>query len=221
MWESERSFRGGGCFEHGHRFHGHGSSNSLYHQAPAACWTKGGIDCRILFGTVVSEPTSYIPYTLLTHGPNSVSAISMVRVVSLMRINFADVTYTLPIPLMWSIVEEQLAIVAANVPLLRPVFSAITPSRWLGSSDRGTGPSYDFGLRKGSSKNYPLTRMDQGINKIEVTSHQSKGSRHVTTPRWSDDGVDGRSDTGLTSNGAPPDGIHMWQEFRVDETSSK
>ncbi|KAJ5291235.1 hypothetical protein N7478_000486 [Penicillium angulare] len=150
-----------------------------------------------------------------------VSAISMVRVVSLMRINFADVTYTLPIPLMWSIVEEQLAIVAANVPLLRPVFSAITPSRWLGSSDRGTGPSYDFGLRKGSSKNYPLTRMDQGVNKIEVTSHQSKGSRQVTTPRWSDDGVDGRSDTGLTLNGAPPDGIHMWQDFRVDETSSK
>lgn len=141
----------------------------------------------------------------------------MVRVVSLMRINFNDVTYTLPIPLMWSIVEEQLAIIAANVPLLRTVFSAITPRRWLGSSERGTGPSYDIGLRKGFSKNYPLTRMDQGINKSEVTSHELKGSRQVITPRWSDDGVDGRSDTELTSNGAPPDGIHMWKDFRVDE----
>ncbi|RJE25025.1 hypothetical protein PHISCL_02618 [Aspergillus sclerotialis] len=53
----------------------------------------------------------------------SVSAISMLRVVSLMKIDFNDATYTLPIPLMWSIVQGQLAIVAANIPLLRRVFS--------------------------------------------------------------------------------------------------
>ncbi|KAL4928002.1 uncharacterized protein BDV17DRAFT_292022 [Aspergillus undulatus] len=65
-----------------------------------------------------------------------VTAISMARVFSLISIDFADATYTLPMPLMWSIVKEQLAIVAANLPVLRHVFATNLPRNWMGSSRR-------------------------------------------------------------------------------------
>ncbi|KAJ5216562.1 uncharacterized protein N7498_002969 [Penicillium cinerascens] len=127
-----------------------------------------------------------------------VSAISMVRVVSLMHINFADVTYTLPIPLMWSIVEEQVAIVAGNLPFLRRVFSVVLPASWLGSSRRATA---------GSSK--------RSENISERTNNKDQTTE---TTRWSDDGIDGRSDTELASNGAAPDGIQTWKDFRFEST---
>jgi hypothetical protein len=141
----------------------------------------------------------------------------MVRVVSLMRIDFADVTYSLPLPLMWSIVEEQLAIVASNLPLLRRVFSAVIPGSWIGSSNYGSGWSNRQTLgRKSFSNHFAMTRMDLGVNNSEVTSGHTKHSSSVKGTRWSDDG-DGRSDTDLASNGAPPGGIHihMSKDFRV------
>ncbi|OBT54914.1 hypothetical protein VE04_04924 [Pseudogymnoascus sp. 24MN13] len=71
-----------------------------------------------------------------------VSAVSIIRVMSLLSIDFNDVTSTLPMPLMWSIVEQQLAIVCANLPLLRHVFAAVLPTRWLGSSRHKTGGGF-------------------------------------------------------------------------------
>ncbi|KAL4871487.1 hypothetical protein BDV12DRAFT_194253 [Aspergillus spectabilis] len=65
-----------------------------------------------------------------------VSAVSMVRVFSLISIDFADAAYSFPMPLLWSIIEEQLSIVAANLPILRHVFATILPHSWMGSSRR-------------------------------------------------------------------------------------
>lgn len=144
----------------------------------------------------------------------------MVRVVSLMRIDFNDVTYTLPIPLMWSIIEQQLAVIAANLPLLRRVFSAITPGSWLGSFSRKTGSrSGDLSGKKRSVQEYSLTRMDVGANKSEITSENKKSLRLNEHTVWSDD--DGQSDTELASNGVPPGEIHIWQGFRVDSNRQK
>ncbi|KAJ5143706.1 uncharacterized protein N7515_002493 [Penicillium bovifimosum] len=137
-----------------------------------------------------------------------VSAISMVRVVSLMHVDFNDVTWTLPIPLMWSIIEQQLAIVAANLPLLRRVFSAVIPGSWLGSSGRGTAThTGEFSAKKRSVREYSLTRMDMGSNKSKITSPtRSQKSQNLTVrSRWSDD--DGHSVIELAPNEVPPDGI--------------
>ncbi|KAJ5787104.1 hypothetical protein N7457_002094 [Penicillium paradoxum] len=144
-----------------------------------------------------------------------VSAISMVRVVSLMRIDFDDVTYTLPIPLMWSMVEQQLAIVAANLPLLRRVFSAVVPGSWLASFSRGTATvSGDMGSKNRLEQNYCLTRMNVRANKSAGKLESTKSPRYNVQSKWSDD--DGQSDTELAVHGMPPDGIHMWKGFRVD-----
>jgi hypothetical protein len=51
----------------------------------------------------------------------------MVRVFNPISIDFTDATYNLPMPLMWSIIEGQLAIVAANLPILLHVFATILP----------------------------------------------------------------------------------------------
>jgi hypothetical protein len=146
----------------------------------------------------------------------------MVRVVSLMHIDFNDVTWTLPIPLMWSIIEQQLAIIAANLPLLRRVFSAVIPGSWLGSSGRGTAThTGELSAKKRSVQEYSLTRMNMGANKSEITSHtRSQRSQNLTVqPRWSDD--DGHSDTELATNGVLPDGIQIWKNFRVDSNSTR
>ncbi|KAL4888788.1 hypothetical protein BDV59DRAFT_210917 [Aspergillus ambiguus] len=141
-----------------------------------------------------------------------VSAISMVRVFSLMSIDFQDAPWTLPLPLMWSIVEEQLAIVAANLPILRHVFTSILPEGWLGSSRRRVTDSAKFQSSE-QQRQYSLTRMDVGTNKSGVSSARGKTLHGSSLLRWSDDE---RSETNLAMHGAPPDGIHVAREFEVN-----
>ncbi|ROV99543.1 hypothetical protein VMCG_06338 [Cytospora schulzeri] len=47
--------------------------------------------------------------------------ISAIRLYSLVHVDMADVTYTVPMPIMWSALEPCLAITLACVPLLRPL----------------------------------------------------------------------------------------------------
>lgn len=98
-------------------------------------------------------------------------------------------------------------------------FSVVLPASWLGSSRRGTGGDLKrLGGRHGS-QNYSLTRMDAGVNNSEIVSERAKSKGQPTeTTRWSDDGIDGGSDIELASNGAAPDGIQMWKDFRVECT---
>ncbi|KAL4793036.1 hypothetical protein BDV19DRAFT_367248 [Aspergillus venezuelensis] len=141
-----------------------------------------------------------------------VTAISMVRVFSLINIDFADATYTLPMPLMWSIVEEQLAIVAANLPILRHVFATILPHGWMGSSRRrGTGSEGRY-QSSGNQQKYSLTRMDKGVNKSDISSPRVKPVGNQTSSYTDDD----RSETGLAVNGALPSGIQVSKDFRVN-----
>lgn len=56
---------------------------------------------------------------------SSISAISIIRIIALGQISFKDITYTAIKPVLWSIVEIQLAIVAVNIPLLRPIVARI------------------------------------------------------------------------------------------------
>jgi hypothetical protein len=46
---------------------------------------------------------------------------------SLLTLDFADVTYSLPLPLMWSIIEPELGLVCANLPILPPIWAPYVP----------------------------------------------------------------------------------------------
>lgn len=47
--------------------------------------------------------------------------------------DYNDVTYTLCPMLMWSLIEQELAIFVASLPLLRNIIAKILPAGWIGS----------------------------------------------------------------------------------------
>jgi hypothetical protein len=56
---------------------------------------------------------------------------------SLLTLDFADVTYSLPLPLMWSVIEPELGLVCANLPVLSPIWAPYLPSPPYLPSHRG------------------------------------------------------------------------------------
>ncbi|KAL5339806.1 hypothetical protein BJX70DRAFT_139713 [Aspergillus crustosus] len=56
-----------------------------------------------------------------------VSIISVVRLVALMAIDFNDITHSVQMGVLWTVVEPELAILCANMPILKPVLSRIFP----------------------------------------------------------------------------------------------
>ncbi|OBT73419.1 hypothetical protein VF21_08096 [Pseudogymnoascus sp. 05NY08] len=97
---------------------------------------------------------------------------------SLLSIDFNDVTSTLPIPLMWSIVEQQLAIVCTG-------FAAIQ-------------------LSDGSQQKYGLTLGNLAVDKSEISLGVARArARPVSPMSWSEDNSWGHSDTELAARGVP------------------
>ncbi|KAF2139197.1 uncharacterized protein K452DRAFT_232914, partial [Aplosporella prunicola CBS 121167] len=54
-----------------------------------------------------------------------VSIVSIIRMDSLVKLDLSDVTYNIPNVLMWSVIEPELALIGANLPLLRPLFARV------------------------------------------------------------------------------------------------
>lgn len=118
---------------------------------------------------------------------------------------------------MWSIVEEQLAITCANLPLLGRVFASCLPKGWLSSARQKYGSTtYGTSQRKnGSQLNYGLTRMVVGVNKTNVSTRRAEIKDGSMRMQWSDTKDSTDSDTELAPHGAALDGIHISREFHV------
>lgn len=173
-------------------------------ESPASNWSQDRADHHILPRPLVSLPAHFCwkhPANAML-SQSSVSAISMVRVFSLMSIDFEDAPWTLPLPLMWSIIEEQLAIVAANLPILRHVLAFILPNGWMGSSRRKASGSGKF--PSSGNQRYKMDHLNKG-----GTSSARVRALHGA---WSDDE---RSEISLAAHGAPPDGIHVARAFDI------
>lgn len=63
--------------------------------------------------------------TWLISTSRSVTAISVIRIFSLMDISFTDPTYTLPMGLLWTVLEPELAIIIANASFIRSFLRAV------------------------------------------------------------------------------------------------
>ncbi|KAI0141128.1 hypothetical protein F4776DRAFT_676996 [Hypoxylon sp. NC0597] len=59
-----------------------------------------------------------------------ITAISIIRLKSLMEISFIDPTWTLPMAIFWTVLEPELAILVANFPFLRLYLSKLLPKKW-------------------------------------------------------------------------------------------
>ncbi|PWY89217.1 hypothetical protein BO70DRAFT_163137 [Aspergillus heteromorphus CBS 117.55] len=140
-----------------------------------------------------------------------VSAISIIRVVSLAHINFMDPTHSLPLPFMWTIVEEQLTIVCANLPLVRHLFAAILPARWFDSPRRpAVESSGRMQFPNGSNEAPSMSWMSHGVVTAEFLFRGMLFERKSAPSWWStEDSQDGHSDVELAARGAPPGGIKV------------
>ncbi|KUL81452.1 hypothetical protein ZTR_09886, partial [Talaromyces verruculosus] len=73
--------------------------------------------------------------------------IGVIRIPAIVRIDYGDITFTLRWPLLWTIIEEQLAIICANLLLARPVLTRLGAARLphlrKRTPDAGDGRMYD------------------------------------------------------------------------------
>jgi hypothetical protein len=54
-----------------------------------------------------------------------VAIIGVIRIPAIARIDYGDITFTMRWPLWWTVVEEQLAVICANLLLGRPVLARL------------------------------------------------------------------------------------------------
>lgn len=144
----------------------------------------------------------------------------MVRVASLQKIVFDDLSFTLPLPMIWTFLEMDLAVIACNIPLLRPVASFLLPGTWMGSSnDKSNSCPYGTSnaisndrSRRPNNSPYSQTFVDGGQPENRLSTNQ----RTMFGNRRSDEEADGHSGIELTRHAAPVDGIQVNIDFRVE-----
>ncbi|KAK9311147.1 hypothetical protein V1524DRAFT_457636 [Lipomyces starkeyi] len=73
-----------------------------------------------------------------------ICVISIVRTITLVKVSYTDITYSVPIALIWSMMEPTLAITIACVPIMRPLFKGMMSTN-KGASGSGSGhDSHNF-----------------------------------------------------------------------------
>lgn len=131
---------------------------------------------------------------------NSVSIISIIRLKSLMEIDFENITKSVQMGVMWTIIEPELAIICANMPLLKTILARMmpglfsTPRKNYGVSDPQT---FERLQEQQSGQIYPMNRFDHdavhtNISTTNSTESQRKlsgqqGDAVVTSKRSADD----------------------------------
>ncbi|KAL4877421.1 hypothetical protein BJY04DRAFT_222170 [Aspergillus karnatakaensis] len=163
-----------------------------------------------------------------------VTVVSIIRVQSLVSIDFADATATLSGPLLWSMVEQQAAVIAANLPVLRYIFATILPRAFKepsGQNSDGDGytitrsgvgrtsqsqiKNQKFRLSEispGGSRTVVLEGMGEGVVKpekarVSVGVRGGDGEGEREREAWPEDDRSG--------NGLLPEGVDIYREIRA------
>ncbi|MCJ1420924.1 hypothetical protein MMC32_007284 [Xylographa parallela] len=83
----------------------------------------------------------------------TICIISIVRLITLVSVSYADITYSVVDALIWSMLEPALGLTLACLPLMRPLFSLVFPetkSKVTGNS----GSGFSFSQSKGDAKKF-------------------------------------------------------------------
>jgi len=158
--------------------------------------------------------------------PNSTCATSIIRLKSLLDIEFTDVTYTLAQPLMWTTIEPSLAIINACLPIMRPLFVYVLPARLFKITSGNVASSGPGGLRSAEPRKfsrlggdeYPLTYVEGVSHTSEVTSHRSDVKfAQERTESINDEESQGGSHSGHDDTVAPKGfpGISVKREWNI------
>jgi hypothetical protein len=99
------------------------------------------------------------------------SILSIIRLISIYKLDFEDPTFTLLDPIMWTVLESQLAIICANMPFFKTIIAAIAPS--LGSTadrkyGRSTERTFDRLGQSATNGNYSMDPLDTKTHTVKV-----------------------------------------------------
>ncbi|MCJ1379563.1 hypothetical protein MMC17_002665 [Xylographa soralifera] len=86
--------------------------------------------------------------------------ISIVRLITLVSVSYADITYSVVDALIWSMLEPALGLTLACLPFMRPLFSLVFPetkSKVSGNS----GSGFSFSQSKGDAKKFRKLNDDE------------------------------------------------------------
>ncbi|KAL4901979.1 hypothetical protein BDW74DRAFT_186999 [Aspergillus multicolor] len=90
-----------------------------------------------------------------------VSVISIVRLSALMAIDFNDVTYSLPMGVLWTVLEPELAIICANMPILKPILSRMFPRFFSSTRQKSYGVSDPQAFERLDEREYSLGQVSR------------------------------------------------------------
>ncbi|KAJ5116245.1 hypothetical protein N7456_000593 [Penicillium angulare] len=149
-----------------------------------------------------------------------VSIISIVRLVSLMAIDFTNITGSVQMGVMWTVIEPELAIICANMPLLKPAVARCAPNLFsTGKSRYGVSDPQTFErLQDSQGRNiYPMNRFDHEPVETHIsTTNGGESQRNLTgketnTYVTSHDAGESRSNSICT----PPGTINVMHDFSI------
>lgn len=130
-----------------------------------------------------------------------------------MAIDFTDITHSVQMGVLWTVLEPELAIICANMPPLKPILSRMFPKLFPSSSHNksyGVSDPYAF-ERLPEHAIYPLNRMGNDPLKTEVSGGRSLGKNESVS-------IDEESrelNPQLRDHALPPDGINVTHDFNV------
>ncbi|KAJ5812170.1 hypothetical protein N7474_008471 [Penicillium riverlandense] len=158
-----------------------------------------------------------------------VSIISIIRLKSLMEIDFTDITYSVQMGVMWTVIEPELAIICSNMPLLKTVLSRMAPGLFSASRTKyGVSDPQTFErLQDQQSSNiYPMNQMDHEAVRTHISSKNINESQRDLYGEGdgplvpSDGSIEDLGPNGKhVHNGSPPGGINVTQNFVVQYRS--
>ncbi|KAJ6031354.1 hypothetical protein N7540_002086 [Penicillium herquei] len=148
-----------------------------------------------------------------------VSIISIVRLVSLMAIDFSDITGSVQMGVMWTVIEPELAIICANMPLLKTIVARIAPSLFSTGKTYGVSDPQTFERLQDSQKNniYPMNRFDHEAVHTHISTTNGGESQRDLADRGRNTYVTSY-DTGESHSNlsvTPPGTINVMHDFSI------
>ncbi|KAJ6131223.1 hypothetical protein N7523_001683 [Penicillium sp. IBT 18751x] len=144
-----------------------------------------------------------------------ISVISIIRLISIYKLDFEDPTYTMLDPIMWTVLEPQLAIICANMPFFKTIIAAFAPAMG-SSSDRKYGPGVSSGRtfdRLGYSANHETYNMDP----LDTKTHTVNVGHDFDSSKTANADIESvSSDEQRLASHAGPYGISVIQKFDVE-----
>lgn len=125
--------------------------------------------------------------------------ISIIRMQSLITLDFSDISYNMLNPVFWTVTEPSLAIINACLPIMRHLMKHLFGQRsWVGSNVRTKGASGSNTFERMQDGELPLTNLhdkQQGtttsIIKAPASANSSREIIHPSTHENDDNSSEG------------------------------